>query len=244
MAGIIKNGQVYTGHVTDEHIRNIVEESTKLKTYTSLEQLGIDTTTAVTTGTIFNALPQNSSLNCFVSLTVVSDLPNQQGLLIITKTTKAGFDILFKRSGQSSKTENSLYVGQLKGEDGSGLTWLRLCTTSVANIDVTNVTIPSDLFPTFNANSSYIKYDVTNGICTVYVALREAKRSTSIGDSVLSVPLPAPKSGKIEHSIKSEGNYFDLTIIITNGTTLMWSSGDGSTICNYLGSFSYPVAKS
>lgn len=135
-----------------------------------------------------------------------------------------------------------IYTCSLQSND-TNIVFSRVCTTKVANIPTTSIPIPSDLFPTFNTSSSYIKYDVTNGICTVYIGIRQAKRNTTVGNSVLSVPLPAPKSGKIEHTIKSEGGNIDLTIIITNGTSQMWASGDGTVICNYLGTFSYPVAE-
>ena len=154
--------------VTDNQIPSAKEvydnciKDNNLKTYTSIEQLGL--TTPTTVGAIYNAIPANSCLNIFASLSSVTDLPLQQGLLSITKISTAGFDIIFKRSGSGSISNNAMYIGQLKGVDGTGLTWKRVCTTSVADVPFTDIT--SKLT---NCSAKFIGYSVKDGICRVKI---------------------------------------------------------------------------
>ena len=210
-----------------------------LKTYTSIEQLGL--TTPTTVGAIYNAIPANSCLNIFASLSSVTDLPLQQGLLSITKISTAGFDIIFKRSGSGSVTDNAMYIGQLKGVDGTGLSWKKVCTTRVEDVPITDITIPNGLFQIVDSDFSYIKYEVVNGIAFVYFSIRGVK----IVGSGISRNITVPKlKTSFNHTIIGERCSSNLTIL-ANGTNMqIWTLGDETVTTNYSGCISYPVAES
>ena len=135
--GTIDNDTYY---IISDDSENIDLNKFNIKTYTTIRQLGL--TNPVTVGDIFNAMP-NSSLaiiTCDSIATGVTDIPMSPGILTIEKFEKGRFSILYKRSLAGSVAPNELYIGQLKGADGTGLSWKRVCTTSVANVAKTNIT--------------------------------------------------------------------------------------------------------
>lgn len=93
------------------------------KTFTTLSQLGL--THPITVGEIFNALPDKSILllNCDDVTKSVTDVPVSFGILIIDKNNNGRFSIEYKRSLSSSLATNDMWIGQLKGDDGTGLVW-------------------------------------------------------------------------------------------------------------------------
>lgn len=171
--------------VTDNQIpsaKSVYDNAIKdknIKTYTSIEQLGL--TTPTTVGAIYNAIPANSCLNIFASLSSVTDLPLQQGLLSITKISTAGFDIIFKRSGSGSIADNAMYIGQLKGVDGTGLTWKKVCTTKVEDVSRTFMPLP-------DGNSGELSYIIKNGFATITVFNLAIATSPLV---VTGLPIPA-----------------------------------------------------
>ena len=231
--------------VTDEQIPSakVVYDKVKdsnIKTFTTLEQLGI--TTPTTVGNIFNAMSTNSCLNIFVSLASVTDLPLQQGLLSITKISTSGFDIIFKRSGSSSVADNAMYIGQLKGIDGTGLSWKKLCATSVADVPWTTIT------PTSVLTRGIIRYRVKNGIC--YVKMDDIISTTmSTNNQTLVTGLPKPEQGIVADAWyplgsnvnSSSAPFQNLLVRVTGNGNIINHYGIDNV--SYFGSFSYPVAE-
>ena len=213
-----------------------------LKTYTSIEQLGL--TTPTTVGAIYNAIPANSCLNIFASLSSVTDLPLQQGLLSITKISTAGFDIIFKRSGSGSKADNAMYIGQLKGIDGTGLTWKKVCSTSVEDVALTSLTYneATSIYYTLTSGGIHSHYIVKNGIC--YVDVDVTCVSTKTGNwSYVFTGLPIPTSSKVRYfSIGGADGKSNINGImdLSGRIGLMF----GTAGVRYVASFSYPVAES
>lgn len=212
-----------------------------IKTYTDITQLGL--TTPTTVKDIYNALPTNSCLNSFASLTSVTDLPLQQGLLSITKISTSGFDIIFKRSGSSSKADNTMYIGQLKGADGTRLTWERVCTTSVT--DVSQKALTYNDTTNYKPESTHVDYGyrVLNGICYLQVYVRVVAPSSS---PITICNLPKPVSG-VRGVANSWTNNDSSVLAIKYGvytedsTFRLW---DGSIGQAYIIRDSYPVAES
>ena len=210
-----------------------------LKTYTSIEQLGL--TTPTTVGAIYNAIPANSCLNIFASLSSVTDLPLQQGLLSITKISIAGFDIIFKRSGSGSKADNTMYIGQLKGIDGTGLIWKRVCITNVADVPVTSINIINGIV------NPDCKYQVKNGIC--YIQFNSGKYS--LGETVsglqLATGLPIPSSGQVSNTYvpwASGDASKQVIVFVDRSGSLLLHAPVGANESPVFCSFSYPVAES
>ena len=119
--------------------------------------------------------------------------------------------------------------------------WQRLCPTSVGDIPITDITIPNGLFQTVDSDSSYIKYEVVNGIAFVYFSIRGAKM---VGSGISrNITIPKLKTS-FNHTIIGEGCTSNLTIL-ANGTNMqIWTLGDEIVTTNYSGCISYPVAES
>ena len=119
--------------------------------------------------------------------------------------------------------------------------WKRLYTTSVEDVPITDITIPNGLFQTVDSDSSYIKYEVVNGIAFVYFSIRGAK----IVSSGISRNITIPKlKTSFNHTIIGEGCSSNLTIL-ANGTNMqIWTLGDEIVTTNYSGCISYPVSES
>lgn len=213
-----------------------------LKTYTSIEQLGL--TTPTTVGAIYNAIPANSCLNIFASLSSVTDLPLQQGLLSITKISTAGFDIIFKRSGSGSVTDNAMYIGQLKGVDGTGLSWKKVCTTRVEDVTETNLTLTSvDKYKfTYENNNTYL---VKNAICYVKFDITVVSPVSANASTSERKFCTLPKANMDTFNSVTCYNSTTLTNIYmqvgVGGYLSLWGGTAGH---RYIGSFSYPVKES
>lgn len=171
-----------------------------INTYTTLEQLGL--VSGCTVEDIYKALPDNSyceigcSSSTGSSLYVVTNVPletsNTYGLLSIRKFNKYRFSIEYKFSGGGVLLPNTLYIGQLKGADGTGLTWKRVCTTSVADIPVTDISMSSTY--TSNANC---KYQVVNGVCYIDFMSGTYKLTSNVNGVILATGLPIPRTGQV-----------------------------------------------
>ena len=240
---------------TNEEIASAkaVYEFNKIKTYTKLEQLGLES--GCSTGDIFNALPDNSyfEIGCNLSKTDklyhVSDIPLEYGLLTIRKYDKTRFSIELKPSGGSVISPNELYIGQIKGNDGSNLSWKRVCTTNVSDISETKTkftdTTYYDNYESSNAHSYYV---VKNGIC--YVGLDfKVITSPATKSSVVFSGLPKP-SRLMFYSITPNRDSSDITI--SNSTIALVSVDiygnlkirDGMKNYRYINTITYPVAES
>ena len=205
-----------------------------LKTYTSLSQLGLSDGCSVED--IFLALPYNSYFEIGTASSIsgyatITNLPttSTSTLLTIRKYTQARFDIRVKLSSSNAVDDNELYIGQLKGNDGTGLTWQRVCTTSVA--DTSGIaTLPDNVTGT-------ISYKVINGVC--YVSIQGLADGLTGLEVVTFAGLPKADV-YISISIENSGNYAG-TIYSVDGVTFYVHK---SVAGGGYGSFSYPVAES
>lgn len=228
-------------NVTDEHIDEVANSDRNIKTYTTLDQLGL--TAPVTTGELFNALPNDSICRIPSTIdtdTIISDVPYPYGILLIDKSYSDRFDIEFKKSHGSSNLDDTKWIGQLKGSDGTSLTWSRVCTTKVDDVALTEITIPDDLFETKHS-VSYIKYEIVNGIAFIYINIRDAKFVNSGTSRNITVP---KMKNPFNYTTTGE-NYKCNLAIISNGTNMqIWTLGDTTVVTNYGCCISYPVAES
>ena len=210
-----------------------------IKTYTSLEQLGL--TAPVTTGELFNAIPNDSV--CRIQATtientvIVSDVPYMYGILLIDKTNSDRFDIGFKKCHGGLIAGDEKWIGQLKGSDGTGLTWNRICTTSVPDVAKTNMS--SKLI---NATIPYggVYYSVKNGICNVQITGLVV--STSTDRTVIfpngSLPKIDVNNTNGHYPVTSTNATCGLLVFDTDGTVKYY--GNSMTI---YATISYPVAE-
>ena len=227
---------------TSKAVYDTCVKNKNLKTFTTLEQIGLVNGCSVED--VFLALPDNSycEIGCDFtennSMPIITNIPSRTestgGLLTIRKFNKYRFNIEHKISGGSGLSPNELYIGQLKGNDGSGLTWRRVCTTSVEDVPETRLTVNSWA-------SGDVRYRVKNGICFVWIhSLKSSTMVTSSQTIVSGLPTPASEEW---HTLSAA--------IQSNHTLLVRVKFDGTLINNggindayYFGSFSYPVAES
>ena len=111
----------------------------------------------------------------------ITDLPSPHVLLVIRKhmaDSTIRFDITAKQSARDSVTNNFMWIGQLKGSDGTGLTWEKVCTTKVKDVAKTNVS--SKLINATINSGGVVCYSVKNGICNVQIASLNASTSGAV----------------------------------------------------------------
>jgi hypothetical protein len=233
--GTIDNDTYY---IISDDSENIDLNKFNIKTYTSVEQLGL--TAPVTVGEIFNALPTQSIFIYGTAIARVTDLPTSDGLgiLMIEKDVVSKFSITFKPSGSGALKENDLYIGQLKGADGTGLTWSRVCTTSVADVLLTKI----DLSTKSSKLNGILYYCIKNGVCTVDLD-NLSFNATGMNFVEINGILPAPmlpvRASLVNHSDNSMVGHCYMS---TNNTKLGFHALKASSP-GYI-TFSYPVAES
>lgn len=221
-----------------------------LKTYTRLEQLGL--TVPVTITEIFNKLPSNSKGLFEVVKSKITDMPTVTGgyaLLLIEKLSNGRFNIMLKPSLSGSVAVNELYVGQLKGDDGTGLTWKRLCTTSVNDVGVTKTKFTdTTYYDNYEPVSTHSYYVVKNGVCYVGLDFKVITSPATTSSTVFS-GLPKPIR-QMFYSITPNRDSEDTSIVNTtialvsvdiNGNLKI---RDGMENYRYINTISYPIAES
>lgn len=202
------------------------------KTYTSIEQLGL-TSGSETMENIANNMESFTRLIAVIEGDT-SIYPYRNGTLIVEKLNI--YRVHFKFCVDESPV---VYVGTYHAI--SGFTgWKRLCSTSVADVPLTNVTIPDGIFQSVN-EVSYIKYEVVNGIAFVYFNIREAKFVKSGVSRNITVPkIKSP----FNHTIIGENINTNLTILANGNNMQLWALGDETMVTHYSACISYPVAES
>ena len=211
-----------------------------IKTYTTLEQLSLASGCGV--GDIFNALPNNSYLEIGVhssadqGLYAITDVPSgyKFGILTIRKISLYRFDIQYKISNGGSVIDNIMFIGQLKGSDGTGLTWSRVCTTSISDTSGTGTLVHKN-------GSTVVKgtvtYEVINGIC--YCTFLSVAPNLT-GGKICSVT-GVPKSKRLACGMLAQNGATSGSMSIGENSNIIYvyksSASSGS------GSFSYPVAE-
>ena len=205
-----------------------------LKTYTTLEQLGLADGCSVED--IYLKLPDNSYFECGVDtsqsvsgLYNLLNVPQANGLLTIRKYNSYRFSLEYKLSASGGVTSNELYIGQLKGSDGSDLTWSRVCTTTVA--DTNGYGILS------NDATGSVEYRVINGVCYVYI---QYLAEGLTGTGVLEISGLPKQATIVNVSLENFGNRVGT---LYSQDDLTFNIHKSSTAAGY-GSFSYKVAES
>ena len=111
--------------------------------------------------------------------------------------------------------------------------WRRICTTSVADVSNTNLTVN-------NWATGNVSYTVKNGICYVIVnALKSATMSTR--NQTIVSGLPKPMNNNVWYSITAnDWKYGSMLVNITDENLTNYIGSDNVL---YYGTFSYPVAE-
>ena len=196
-----------------------------LKTYTSIEQLGL-TSGSETIENIVNSMESRTRLITVIEGGNLSIYPNTSGTLIVEKLNIYRVHFKFCMDGSPK-----VFVGTYHAV--SGFTgWQRLCTTKVADVPSTELTVN-------DWATGIVEYTVKNGIC--YVWIRGLASSTMDQSSQTIVSnLPGPKRGGLWCNIgSSDCTKGGLLVSVTPDGELENYSGLNNT--TYSGTFSYPV---
>ena len=218
-----------------------------IKTYCLFSQLGLSSGCSVSD--IFNAMPIGSIGRFDYNGSTITDMPSiNGGVLLIDKCNAYRFSIEFKESAYGSVANNNMWIGQLQGSDGSGITWTKVCTSKVNNVEQTSIEFDETVLGvTISLNRSF--YEVINGICygTIELIVNAPSDDISYGYAAINTTnLPT-----IGFSTKATLNVVEanssISVVLDKTTTNIKLHGnilakEGTYIIE--GSFSYPVAES
>ena len=193
--------------------------------------------------TVFDWAVNNAGATCLYEGNNLADCPlkNNWGTLVcIGIKTENGLKVL-----ACSNFNANIYVRTILRRNGANewveASWQRLCTTSVADVPVTNIA-PSDTttFINFKGNSS-CNYYVKNGVC--YVSLWGVKIASA--GSTIKPGVILPKCANNRAGVLMTGTddaiAHAFAFVIENGE-LYFDVKDANV--TLYGSFSYPVTES
>ena len=205
-----------------------------LKTYTSIEQLGL-TSGSETIENIVNSMESRTRLITVIEGGNLSIYPNTSGTLIVEKLNIYRVHFKFCMDGSPK-----VFVGTYHAV--SGFTgWQKVCATTVADVGVKEITWGDTT--NYEPLDNKCSYMVKNGVCYVNIDLGVNSPITS-GFHIYNTGLPTPAftyvHSNIAHYSSSNISATPLTIAIT-GTTLVIYNGSAGV--RYLQTFSYPVAE-
>ena len=117
-----------------------------------------------------------------------------------------------------------------------------MCTTSVADVAFTKLTLDSSIFTLASDSESYFSYTVCNGMCTI---TWKGIGLVSVGSYVVTSNIPKPVGGYASNILQvSKGSNVPTTpiFLVSNddGVTIMSNSHTGP----FWGTLTYPVAES
>ena len=249
--------QVYSAKVVNAELDGVVK---KTDISTTIDSTSTDDKIP-TNKAVYDSAIKNKKLKTY-SISAADDFPNLKTLVDISDNLPSNSIVVLDSGydstsffGLPSNKFEIVWVRRYSGRDSimayttTGLsyictniknqTWKRVCTTSVADVPLTNITIPDGLFQSVN-EVSYIKYEIVNGIAFVYFNIRDAKfvkSGTSLNTTVPKIKSP------FNHTIIGENINTALTIIANGNNMQLWTLGDETTVTHYSACISYPVAE-
>lgn len=235
----VTNEQVASAKAVFDEFKDI-----NIKTYTALEQLGLNIGCDVTE--IVNAMPEHSyaEIGCYnttnsYGLEVITGLPNGETNFILTirKYNYHRVDIQAKSSA-SGAVMNDLYIGGMVA-GGTSVSWKRVCTTSVEDVPFTPITFKDSNIVNLG-NSGYC---VNNGWCHLVLEIQFNADMTFGWNTITDCNIPFPKTtqGTTKMILNSTTKPVKSLICGSQGYLVLF--GSASNTEQYFGSVSYPVAE-
>ena len=149
----VTNEQVASAKVIYDRVKD-----SNMKTYCYLSELGL--VAPCTTSDVYMAMPNGSKAIIGANNTGVTDIPVNSGLLEITKCAQGRFSITVKKSYGDSVAPNEMWIGQLKGTDGTGLTWSKVL--SIEEKTYTEAVVIEDVLDNIKENIDVIFHNTSN----------------------------------------------------------------------------------
>ena len=169
----------------------------------------------------------------FIAKTTCFDLPKTSNFYITVETPGM---YTYKVTAKELNDSNGIYVCTYRTISSSWTKWEKVCTTTVADVGKTLITI-SDETNYKNSSGSESFYVVRNGICYVTLVIDCVSPSSNIEIATL----PKAYGGIFRFSMGKENTAMDGYVLQEGSLKL---SGGTADTKYYVGSFSYPVAES
>ena len=206
-----------------------INDNYGIKTYTTLEQIGLTKGSETLIGIATN-LPDDSILTLTITTEYnITEYPYKYGILVVQKLNNYRVGFTFFQDNGTVEWINYYNAG---GSDVKG--WARLCGTSVTDVAQTTITPLHS-----NVTSGSVYYQVKNGIC--YVSLIALNINASVDSFTICEGLP--KCSSKPHHILASANsstILGLVYVSTSGALGINTKQSGVGYCE----FSYPVAES
>lgn len=147
-------------------------------------------------------------------------------------------DDKFKRILAYDIRKNDMYM--IMKKDGVWGTWQRVCTTKVANVPFTKLTLDSSVFTLVNSDAA-LGYSVCNGMCIIICS---GIGLVSVGSYIAATNIPKPVGGYASNILQpGAGSSVPTTpvfLVASNNTlTILSSTHTGP----FWGTLTYPVAE-
>ena len=228
--------------VTDEQVASakVVYDKVKdsnIKTYTALEQLGL--TSGCTVQEVYIALPTPSTFVAKTINTDITDIPTTRGIIIVHKPIAGFVEVTFKETAIAGVSPNNMWLGSLKGGDGTGLTWSKVCATKVADVPFTPITFKDSNIVSLG-NSGYC---VNNGWCHLVLEIQFNADMTFGWNGITNCNIPIPKTSLRTTKMILNSTTAPVKSIVCGVQGELVLFGSASNTEQYFGSVSFPVAE-
>ena len=188
---------------------------------------------------LFLALPDDGIrfglvYNNDTAINKITDLPNGSYFFITIEKALMNYNIVHAYNINNG----NYYMWRYHVNSRLARKWEIMNKTSIADVDVTDMILPSNL--TYD-NYTRICYQIMNGVCYIDIYLRMVKSSTSSTIEILGFPTP-----KTQVNFSGNGENIGKALmgsIKTDGKMRMYNVPTGATGDNYSISLSYPVAE-
>ena len=210
-----------------------------LKTYTKLEQLGLTEGTE-TLKNIAKAMINGSMMIFPVTASCnTSEYPVTYGGMTVYKTDANRVEFIFYPATNFAD-KGTMFLCTYHGAKDIISGWKKICTTSVIDIDRTNITLTAPTGMTITPYANY--YEVKNGICYVQIN-NSINTTTNIAFKVVANGLPKPKTIRMGTVSNPDGGIPLLYQVNTSGQLTFYVNGaiGGSRV--FQQDFSYPITE-
>lgn len=135
---------------------------------------------------------------------------------------------------------NNEYVCTYRSDDAKWSSWEKICTTSVADVPFTKLTLDSSVFTLYDS-SSYMSYSVCNGMCTINC---KGVGLVSVGIHAVVSNIPKPVGGYATNilQVKSGESVPTNPVFLTVNNNELKLFSESST-GPFWGTITYPVAE-
>ena len=166
-------------------------------------------------------------------------LPNKQACIITVKYTPKSHTNRVQVFLTDTINGNS-YIGTFNNSNTIDIVWKKVCTTTVADVGKTSISLIDSTNYEIYTNSNYNYYEVINGICYVEMIIKciSPVNGNSSAPGHLSLPIPR---NSFHTSLSGSSNANDQITLFMGTDAQFFKFGTANGV--YIAHFSYPVAE-